>query len=342
MHPPQRGYALLIVIATLALVAFIAGRFAQRIDSLRAQTGQLQAEARGNIEADSARAAALYWVLAHSPGPNGFGDGAAAHWPADGRWVKLETGGAAQLQDPRGLLSVNVIEPEALSRLLMQAGAEASTVPRLIDSLEDYTDLDSLRRLNGAERPQYQEASLPGPRNDWMLSIGELCQIPAWSEQGRLCEKVAPWLSTRRGAEFNPNTAPAEVLRAQLPQALPGQVERLLGLRSPRGLASNAEVEAVSGLSFQRIEPIFWVGNTLRLTVWGRGQPRATEYNLILTPEGPRAPWLITEVHRVARPDTAELSRHSIAFAQPASPASAAPFAQLQTAPAVRDFRSSP
>ena len=52
---PQRGYALLLVLGALALVAFIAGRLAQRVDGLVQQTGQLQAQAKGNVQAASAR-----------------------------------------------------------------------------------------------------------------------------------------------------------------------------------------------------------------------------------------------------------------------------------------------
>ncbi len=308
LRQPERGYALILVMGALALLTLVASQFAQRIDGLMRQTTALKAEAQGDIAAASAHATALYTVLTQPNGPLGYGGLPGPVLPADGRWIRLDGGAAVRLQDPRGLLSLNVIDREPLFRLLVAAGADPAQVPRLIDSLEDYTDVDSLRRLNGAELPQYLEAGIAGPRNDWMLSTRELCQIPAWREHEGLCEKIAPWVSTRRGVELNPNTAPLPVLRALLPQARPGQIERLAALRGVLGFQTTAQAEGASGLPLQALEPIFWLGNTLNLSVWAEGQPRATEYTLLFTPEGLRAPWLTTEMHRVARPVATDLT----------------------------------
>ena len=309
----QNGYVLLLVLASLALIAFVASRFAQRMETQREQAMSLRDAANARLAADSAKAIGMYWVAPRPLSADGFGDEARRNWRADGRWYKVGHGAVARLQDQFGLMSLNALDRPAFTRLLMAQGAAPGQADTLIDTLEDYTDLDSLRRLNGAETAEYQAAGLLGPRNDWLLSPRELCQMPTWHALPDLCDRVSSLVSTRRTAPINPNTAPPEVLRAVLPDSAPGQVERFLSLREKNALPNAQVASQVSGLPFQRDDSFaFHAGNTVYLTVWAPGLPRAVQYNLLLLTDNPLAPWLVTEVHAVERPSRDALSTNTL------------------------------
>lgn len=301
--PPrrQRGYVLVLVLGSLALIAFIAANFAQRIDTLRRTAGSTRDHAQARVAAASAMAVAKYWLASHAAQPMGYG-GADGMVLADGRFYRLPNGALLAFQDLRGLLSVNIVDRPALTRLLLQQGAALESVDRHLDVLEDYTDLDSLKRLNGAERRDYDALGLPGPRNDFLRSLSELAGMPVWRDDGPLLERVKPMLSTARSAWVNPNTAPVAVLRAVFPQAAPAQIDRFVADRTlgqfdnPQGVTRNY------GLQAGQDDILLFAGREVQVTVWAPGLPQAIQYNLVLLPAGGTGPWLVTEQHLRARP----------------------------------------
>jgi general secretion pathway protein K len=298
---PRRGYVLVFVLGALAVISIVAARFAQRIDALRAQTASLAAHAEAERKAGNALAATLYLLATNAPGPGGFGLPVAPHLIADDRIYRFGDGALAQVQDLRGLMPLNVIEREPFTRVVSSFGVPPPESDALYDVLQDYVDTDSLRRLSGAEVGDYAALGRPPPRNDWLLSVGELARMPRWSDRPELLDRVSRVSSTARQAVLNPNTAPLELLRAWVPDGLPQQWALFDTLRRGLPFDSGEAARAATGLALVRDDFVFHLGAQHRITVGAQGSNKTVQYNLTLMPSGPLAPWLISEVHPVHR-----------------------------------------
>ena len=299
----QQGYVLIVVMGALALIAMVATRFAQRIDDLRAQTATLQTLAQQRLQMGNAMAAALYVVTTKPVGPGGYGLLEAPELRADDRVYRLPGGGEIQVQDQRGLMPLNAAERPQLGRMLQGLGVSAQEADAWIDVLQDYVDTDTLKRLNGAEAPEYAALGLPPPRNEWMISVRELNRMPGWRDRPSVVEAIERVSSTSRQSVLNPNTAPLELLAAWLPAAAPEHLELFDTLRFRTPFLSGAAAQRATGLPLDSDAFVFHGGPQLRLTVSMTGQARALAYNVTLVPGGPQAPWLISEAHPVLRTD---------------------------------------
>jgi hypothetical protein len=325
----QRGYVLLMVITTLAVIAFVALRFAERIDLLRGNALGLRDYAAARVSASGAQAATLYWLATRPVMPTGHGDALGA-LHEDGRLYRLGNGALVSVQDQRGLLSVNALNRAALLNLLIQDGVEPVRAQAWMDVLEDYIDTDSLKRLNGAEPPEYAALGLAAPRNDWLLSLRELDHMPLWRDDPERLVRLSRRLSVAISNQFNPNTASPEVLRAIFPSAAPEQLDLLLTLRKGGLLSSGGIAARATGLAMDREDYWFLPGFETRITVWAPGLPRAIEYNARLTPAGMVGPWVFTEKHNARRPSQSNEPSAALPFplalaaSGPSFPASAA------------------
>lgn len=311
---PQRGYALIMVLGALALIAVVAARFSQRIDELRQQTATLQTHARQRLEMGNALAAALYVVSTRAVGPAGHGPILEPELTSDDRVYRLPSGGEVQVQDQRGLLPLNAVDRPRLGRLLQALGVSTQDSDSWIDVLQDYQDTDTLKRLNGAEAPEYAALGLPAPRNDWLISVRELNRMPLWSERPIIVEAIGRVSSTGRQAVLNPNTAPIELLAAMLGSASPEQLELFDTLRRRTPFISRSGAQRATGLLLDRDDFVFHVSPQLRLTVSVAGSRRALQYNVLLVPGGLQAPWLISEAHPVRRTERSDTPDRATPF----------------------------
>ncbi|WP_457325705.1 hypothetical protein, partial [Roseateles sp. P5_E11] len=178
----QGGYVLMLVMASLVLIGFVAARLSQRVDLLRQQAQSVQSYAEGRTQAYSAQALALYWLTTRPFGYAGSGFANEQLLTHDGRLYRTPGGGWVSVQDDRGLLSLNVPNQDLLLPVLTGLGASFEQASRMIAVLEDYVDEDSLRRINGAEAAEYAELGLPPPRNSRLMSVNELARMPVWRD----------------------------------------------------------------------------------------------------------------------------------------------------------------
>lgn len=301
-RPPraQRGYVLIMVLGALALISLVAARFAHRIDELRLQAASLQTHAQQKLQMSNALSAALYMVTTNPLGRGGVGSGNEPLLYADDRLYVMSQGGDIRVQDQRGLLPLNAVD-RAQFRLVLQAlDLPAAEVDGWIDTLQDYQDTDSLKRLSGAETQEYAALGLLPPRNDWLVSVRELNRLPGWKERPAVVEAIEQIASTGRLLIYNPNTASIKLLAALLPAASPEQLENFDTLRRRTPFVSGAAARRATGLPMEREDFLFHAGEELRLTVAASGAPRGLQYNVTLTFGGAQAPWLISEAHPVA------------------------------------------
>jgi general secretion pathway protein K len=291
----ERGYILAATLILLAFMAVIAARLAQRLDILRNQTSTVSEFAQALTNASSARAQALYLMASARPVQAGLLQRNGAILPVDGRFVQSEQssrdGTLLSIQDERGLLSLNLPDRPALAHLLVLHGVPGGNVDHLLDCLEDYTDTDSLRRLNGAEAPDYAVLGLPPPRNDWLESPRELNQIIGWRDYSEAVAAMMPLLSSRRDSLYNANSAPRAVLEARFPRATSGQIDAFMARRLVRPFNSAVEAQGVTGLPFSSENDIFHPSDQYRVTIQTTGLPIAVEYTIRLTPDGRKRPW---------------------------------------------------
>ncbi|MBV8033814.1 general secretion pathway protein GspK [Roseateles sp.] len=288
---------LLFVTVSLAVIALVAARFALRIEALREQAASLQGYAEARVAAVSARSMALYWLSTRPIGLASAGFLDEAPLVLDGRPYGLSGGVQVQVQDARGLLSANAPDHAAWTNALRSAGASPDDAAAMIDVLEDYTDIDNLRRLNGAEAADYLALGLQPPRNDWLLSVDEVERMLVWRRLPDVRQRMKPWLSVRRDPLFNPNTAPLELLQAIWPQVGADQWTLFQTLRRQGPFADAAAATAATGIPFTAAENLlFHASNAVRITVRAPGLPQALEYNVLLMPAGNYAPWWIHEI----------------------------------------------
>ncbi|MDR7334712.1 hypothetical protein J2X21_003876 [Kinneretia asaccharophila] len=291
---------LLMVLAALAVIALVAQRFAQRNDGLRRNALDFSQYAQAKASGAGALAATLYWNSTRGLMPAGRGNH-EVQMRYDGRRYVTAEGAFVAVQDVRGLLAINGGDRQALTALLVQDGVTVQRAQAMIDVLDDYIDTDVLRRLNGAERPEYQALGLPGPRNGWLVSMRELEAMPLWRDDPERLSRLARWFSGDIGHPMNPATAPLSVLRAMLPTANPAQFDLILNLRQTNQLSDGRTAQRLTGLPFEADDFLFAPGNDSRITVWAPGLPRALEYNVRLVPAGEPGPWVITEQHSITR-----------------------------------------
>ena len=298
---PPRGMALIMVMGALALIALVAARYAQRIDDLRRQTGSLRAHAEQSLQTSNALAAALYYTATRRIGPAGFGPPLTPELRADNREYSFPDGGQVRVQDQRGLMPLNAVDNAGMTSVLKRLGVVPGEASRLVDVLEDYIDTDNLKRLNGAEAPEYAAAGLPPPRNDFIGTARELARMPGWRDTPQVVAALEQWATPTRRLVVNPNTAPIELLAAWWPWAAPEQLELLRTLRESTPFGDGIQASRATGLPLDRDDIIFHAGAELRITVSATGSSRALQYNVVLTPGGRSAPWSISHMQAVSR-----------------------------------------
>jgi Type II secretion system (T2SS), protein K len=306
--------ALIMVMAALAVIALVAARFAQRIDDLRDHTRSLREHAEQSLQATNALAATLYVATTRRTGPGGFGPPLSPELRADDRLYGLPDGGLVRLQDQRGLLPLGAVDRVGLSSVLRALGVAQQDTDAFVDVLEDYMDTDSLKRLNGAEAPEYASAGLPAPRNDFITTVGELGRMPRWRDAPAVTSALEGWASPSRQALLNPNTAPVSLMAAWWPWAPLAQLELLGSLRAGTPFQNGAQATRATGLALDRDDLVFHVSARFRITVSAVGSPRALQYNVTLTPGGREAPWLISHIQAVPRVDPRTLSERAEPF----------------------------
>jgi hypothetical protein len=296
----QQGYVLLMVLAALTVMAYVALRFAQRNDDLRRNALDFSHYAEARASVASALSATLYWNATRPLMPAGRGD-PGGQLRQDGQRYVTQSGALVALQDFRGLFSVNVGGRQVLTSLLVQDGVPIQRAQAMIDVLDDYIDTDALKRLNGAERAEYEALGLPGPRNNWMLSARELEAMPLWRDDPARLARLSPWFSNDVGHLFNPATAPVPMLKAMLPTANAAVIDQIINLRRHDQLTDGRVAQRLTGLTFDEDDYIFAPGNDSRVSLWAPGLARGLEYNVRLLPAGELGPWVITEQHSITR-----------------------------------------
>ena len=224
----QRGFALLLVIWVISLLAVLA-------TSLLTDTRTQTLLVRNSLE--SARAGALA-EAGVSLAINGLLDpNSQSRWPADGRERDISYDGGTirvVITDENGKIDLNLASLEVLAGLFASRGLEPDLRASLLAEIDRRRSEASRSALPLLSGRQLLPANAPTPKA--FNSVQELGSLPGLSRA--TFDRVLPFLTVYSQSGFvNPLTAPREVLEA-IPGIDPPEVEALLAAQAtPPGAA---------------------------------------------------------------------------------------------------------
>ena len=294
----QGGFVLVLTLWMLAIMTLGATFFAARIESAVELARQSQLNVRGLIDLADTRAEILFRLGVTPMSVYGLGRLPAEAIALDNRPYLGAAASRVRLQDNRGLLNINGVSDESLHRLFTVLGVAPERRAGLIDKLRDYIDADDLRRLNGAEAPDYVAAGLPPPPNDLLITPFETRGILGWRDVAELWQGdgLPGFTTTYPSAGLNPNTAPWQVL-ATLAGATDDSVKATIARRKLEPFQSPDEAAAALGVPLgQPGMPnmlLLLPARSVRVAQYLPGAAWAINYNVTLTPMSDEAPWRI-------------------------------------------------
>lgn len=119
-----------------------------------------------------------------------------------------------KIQDEAGRIDLNRADNQLFDDLLASVGVGDDQRLGLIDKLQDWRDGDDQKRLQGAEKAQYEAMGLAyGPKDAPFEAVEEILQIPGMTRA--LYKRIRPALTVHsRRKEVNLEVAPPVVLKA--------------------------------------------------------------------------------------------------------------------------------
>ena len=212
---PRRGFALVIVLWTLAGLAVVAAAVAATSRTANLNVKLLRDRVQAEAAFISTAARIQVFASTEAVGRSHFGRG-SVRLPVDATPLIAGDDERVVLQDVRGLVGLNQARAPRVQALLKACGINETLAPRLADALVDYIDSDSLKQLNGAEAFEYRAANQREPRNARLISGDELWRVLGWREvQGAWHAAGCDDAVTVHGdGTINRNTAPLRVLLA--------------------------------------------------------------------------------------------------------------------------------
>ena len=301
----QRGFLLPLTLWILAAIAIAAGGFAEHmmaaLDLARLSQRRLQSQ----IDMANTRAEVLFRLAVTPMSIHGLGLAPGQAVRLDDSPYRGEGADVLRLQDARGLLNLNQAGEDSIHRLLGALGVPYDQRGRLLDTLNDYIDEDSFKRLNGAEARDYADAGLPPPRNEKLVTPYEPRNIPGWRELPRLWQKggLAELATTGATVGVNPNTAPWQVL-ITLPGVTAETAKSLIAARGQTAIQSPDQAAALMGVPAVglMLQVFTFPGDSVRVTQGAPGQAWALRYNVSLTPHDEHAPWRVDYLYKIESP----------------------------------------
>ncbi|MBK6288347.1 MAG: general secretion pathway protein GspK [Gammaproteobacteria bacterium] len=319
-HPRQRGFVLVLGLWAAVIVLLLAGMLDSHVDARLEQARLIRLRIQDELDMLSTRNTLLYLLGTQRYTRAGLTTTAPGETQPDSTQDELRIDpiggeialdGSAyrglgevrfSLQDESGLIALNSESQVDLQRLLQVFDADEARVSRLLDALADYRDSNSLRRLDGAEAPEYAALSEPPPGNSALRSAVEITRVLGWREWlfARPGFRVHDWLSALRVAAFNPNVMP-ESLLAHLPGMDAEKAARIVALRreEPFRALPDFDMRTDVQLVWAEDQYRFFPSDTLQLRTWRQGASHANLLALQLTPLSQNGPWQITSSYRI-------------------------------------------
>jgi general secretion pathway protein K len=205
----ERGVALVVVMWVAILLTVIASSFIYEARTDMLVVHNTVSIARAEAAADAAVQRAVFELYRADNAPDAWRrDGAVRDWSFAGVPIKVE------IRDESGKIDINTAADPLLRGLFSSMGSSAEEVTKLIDAMLDWRDPDNLKRVDGAEEPEYRAAGLTyRPANAPFQAIEELQLVLGMRPD--IYRKIAPYITVySRQPGINPTLASREVLMA--------------------------------------------------------------------------------------------------------------------------------
>ncbi len=209
----QRGFALIIVIWGLGLMALLVLSFVVTVRTHTKLTSNVLDHAKAQAMADGGINIVLLDLLETSrllPEKRRFAHNGQPVLCLGKQNIIL----SLSAQDEAGKIDLNTANEALLLSLFQGLGLPLDIANKYTDAIIDFRDTDNLKRLNGAEEKEYKEAGKPyGPKNFQFQTIGELHQVLGLSD--KIITQLKPLVtiySKRSG--FDANISPQTLKEA--------------------------------------------------------------------------------------------------------------------------------
>src|SRR6266436_2516504 len=193
------GFALIIVLWTLVLIAFIVAHVTANGRTEIRIAGNMVAEATAEAADDGAIVAAIFNLL--DPNPD-------QRWPLDGAPHQLTIGTSrvmVQLQDEAGRINPNSASPELLEALLRVTGSDPESAHQLTTAIGEWVGSAGPAQQPG-QPAAYRAAGLDyGPPGEPLETIDELGRVLGMTPA--VLAAIRPHLTLFGPAQPNPLTA---------------------------------------------------------------------------------------------------------------------------------------
>jgi general secretion pathway protein K len=212
----SRGFALLIVLWTLVLIAFIVGNLTARGGSEIRIASNLVSNAAAQAAADGAVYQTIY--ILSDPQQNG-------RWPLDGSAHVLRIGFSqvvVRVSDEAGRINPNTASPALLDALLRVTGSDDATAQNLAQSIALWVGSIPGGPQTDQTKAQYAAAGLSyGPPGEPLQTLGELRRVLGMTPE--IFAAIRPHLTLYGPPQPNPQSADPVVAAALalLQQATP-------------------------------------------------------------------------------------------------------------------------
>jgi hypothetical protein len=210
---------------------------------------------------------------------------------------------AIQIQDGRGLINLNRIQPPLLRRMLAFYDAPEVLRNQLPDTLQDWIDEDDFTRLAGAEKTDYERLRRLPPADARLMTPMEAQNILGWDEIPKMWEDDlrAPIFSTCSTGGFNPNTAPEASLLAHMPGMTADAAKfivaqrRVSTFRHAREFMEAANITVPNESFFFGTSP----GSCMVIDFVNRNTAERTRISLTLVARSENQPWQVDYAFRI-------------------------------------------
>jgi len=214
--PTDAGFALLVVLWTLVLVAMLFAVLAGASRSDAQLTANLRSAAELEAVADGAIHTALFDLLQR-------GGTAREVPPTVGRLSGAEVG--TEVVDQSGLLNPNTASPDLLAALMLRLGADPGQAGRIAAAVADWRAPGRRSARRGMKAAQYQAAGLSyGPPGAPFETLGELGDV--FGMTPALLAALAPHLTLYSDGDPDPAAADPVVRAALRDASYGGRADR--------------------------------------------------------------------------------------------------------------------
>jgi general secretion pathway protein K len=213
------GFALLVVLWTLVLIAFIVAHLTASGRTEIRIARNLVADAVADAADDGAIYAAIFNQL--DPNPD-------QRWPLDGQARELTIGNSrvmVQLEDEAGRVNPSTASPALLEALLRTTGSDPESARQLAAAIGEWVGSGPASRPQNVQLADYQAAGLDyGPPGEPLETLDELGRVLGMTPA--VLAAIRPHLTLFGPAQPNPATADPVVAAALagIAQAAPAPV----------------------------------------------------------------------------------------------------------------------